>query len=138
MFSTYGPRFGLEVETALKISSAFGGGIGRTGDVCGAVIGALMAIGLEYGRTKPNDDEAKEKTYHLSQEFLQKFRERNDSIVCRDLLGVDISAPDGRERIEELGLEEKVCQKAVRDAAEILEEILYRTPHRYRSFHAVK
>lgn len=124
MFSTYGPRFGLEVDTALKISSAFGGGIGRTGDVCGAVIGALMAIGLEYGRTKPNDDEAKEKTYHLSQEFLQKFRERNDSIVCRDLLGVDISAPDGRERIEELGLEEKVCQKAVRDAAEILEEIL--------------
>ena len=124
MFSTYGPRFGLEVDTALKISSAFGGGIGRTGDVCGAVIGALMAIGLEHGRTKPNDDEAKEKTYHLSQEFLQKFRERNDSIVCRDLLGVDISAPDGRERIEELGLEEKVCQKAVRDAAEILEEIL--------------
>lgn len=124
MFSTYGPRFGLEVETALKISSAFGGGIGRTGDVCGAVIGALMAIGLEYGRTKPNDDEAKEKTYRLSQEFMEKFRERNDSIVCRDLLGVDISAPDGRERIEELGLEEKVCRKAVRDAAEILEEIL--------------
>jgi C_GCAxxG_C_C family probable redox protein len=83
-----------------------------------------MAIGLAYGRTRPDDDEAKEKTYNLSQEFLRKFRERNKSITCIDLLGVDISAPDGIQKIEELGLEVKVCQKAVRDAAEILEEIL--------------
>lgn len=83
-----------------------------------------MIIGLKHGRIKAGDTKAKEKTYSLSQEFLRKFRERNDSIVCKDLLGVDISAPDGLQRIEALGLEETVCRKAVQDAAEILEKLL--------------
>jgi C_GCAxxG_C_C family probable redox protein len=115
---------GLERETALKISQAFGGGMARMGLTCGAVTGAMLAIGLKHGRTRPEDEGAKEKTYSLVHDFVRQFRERHGSIVCRELLGVDLSTPQGHQRGVERGVFESLCPRLVADAVEILEGIL--------------
>lgn len=124
LLSTYGPQFGLDRETALKVAGAFGGGIARMGQTCGTVTGALMAIGLKYGNTKTDDEQAKEKAYSLAKEFADEFQSRNGSIVCRELLGCDISIPEERELAAEKGLFTTLCPKFVQDAAEIVEQIL--------------
>jgi C_GCAxxG_C_C family probable redox protein len=118
VLSTYGPRFGLERESALKIAGGFGGGIGHLGESCGAVTGALMVIGLK------GDASAPELTYSLVDRFLEKFKARQGSILCRELLGYDISTPQGLQAIKDRGLFDNLCPKFVRASAEILEEIL--------------
>jgi C_GCAxxG_C_C family probable redox protein len=115
---------GLDKERALKISQAFGGGMARMGLTCGAVTGAMLAIGLKYGRTRPEDEEAKEKTYRLVHDFLRQFQERHGSIVCRELIGVDLSSPQGHSLGVERGVFENLCPRFVGDAVEILEQIL--------------
>jgi len=124
ILSTYGEQFGLNREMALKVSGAFGGGMGRMGETCGAVTGAFMVIGLKYGKTKVEDEQTKERAYNLVKEFVDKFRSRNGSIVCRELLGCDISTPDGMKIIGEKKLIATLCPKFVHDAAEIIEQIL--------------
>ena len=124
MLSTYGPQFGLNHELALKVSGAFGGGMARMGETCGAVTGAFMVIGLEHGKTKNEDEQAKERAYSLIREFVDRFKSRNGSIVCRELLGYDISTPEGMKLIREKKLTTTLCPKFVQDAAEIIEQIL--------------
>jgi C_GCAxxG_C_C family probable redox protein len=124
VLATYGPRFGLKRELALKIASGFGGGIGHLGETCGAVTGALMVIGLKHGGTEAGDEKSSEKTYGLISQFLERFKARHGSISCRELLGYDISTPEGRQAIEEKGLFDNPCPNYIRDSAEILEEIL--------------
>lgn len=124
ILSAYGPQFGLEPETALKVAGAFGGGMGRLGEVCGAVSGAFMVIGLKYGKTRAEDEETKEKAYSLVQEFADRFSSRNGAIRCRELLGCDISTPAGRASAKEKELFTTLCPKLVQDAAEIVEQVL--------------
>ncbi len=111
-------------DVALALTSAFGGGLGSSGNLCGAVAGGVMAIGLKNPRTDPQDQEAKNANIRLTREFLQKFRERNGSLECRNLLGLDLSLPSSLEKARETGLFQTVCTKAVRDAVEILGEVL--------------
>jgi C_GCAxxG_C_C family probable redox protein len=115
---------GLEREKALKISQAFGGGLARMGLTCGAVTGALMIIGLKYGRTRPEDDEAREKTYRLVREFYRRFQEIHGSTICRELIGVDLNTPEGHKQGEERAVFTELCPKFVSDAVTILEQIL--------------
>jgi C_GCAxxG_C_C family probable redox protein len=124
VFSAFSEELGLDRAAALKISTAFGGGMASMGLTCGAVTGALMVIGLKNGRTEAIDAAAKEKTYELAKEFVRRFSERHGFIVCRELLGVDISTPEGKERASEQGLFSTLCPRFVADAAEILEEII--------------
>ena len=124
IFSTYGPEFGLEKETALKIATPFGGGISQMGETCGAVTGALMVIGLKYGRIAIEDTESKEKTYEIVHELVKRFNERHGSIKCKDILGYDLNTPDGKKKVSEQGLTKTLCPVFVKDTAEILEEIL--------------
>lgn len=124
VLSTYGNQFGLNHELALKVSGAFGGGMGRMGETCGAVTGAIMVIGLKYGKTRVDDEQTKEKAYSLVQEFVDKFKSRNGSIICRELLGCDISTPEGRKIVKDKQLITTRCPKFVQDAVEIIEEIL--------------
>ncbi len=91
---------------------------------CGAVTGAFMVIGLKYGRTSADDWEAKQKTASLVREFAEKFEERHKSIVCKELLGCDISTDEGSKHAKESNLTGTICPKLVADAVEILEEIL--------------
>ena len=91
-------------------------------ETCGAVTGAMMVLGLEHGNTAP-DREAKERVYEQVREFAQRFRARNGSLLCRELLGCDISTPEGLQQAREADFVLKICPKFVRDAAEILEEM---------------
>ncbi len=124
VLSAFAHQFGLDRETALKVAGAFGGGMGRMGETCGAVTGAFMVIGLKYGKTRAEDEQTKEKAYSLVKEFVEKFKSRNGSIVCRELLGCDLSTPEGAQIAKEKNLTTTVCPKFVQDAAEIIEQIL--------------
>lgn len=124
VFSTYGIEMGVSRDIALKIAQSFGGGMGQMGEVCGAVTGAFMVIGLKYGKTRTDDDEAKRKTYALVKEFTEKFKASNGSIICRDLLRCDLSTAEGQRVAKERGLFSTVCPGFVKDAVDILEAIL--------------
>lgn len=120
----YADQFGVDRQTALRISAAFGGGMGRMGEVCGAVTGAFMVIGLEYGRIKVQDIKSHENTNRLVREFVAKFKSINRSIMCRELLECDLSTPEGQKAFIERKLRETLCTKFVRDAAEIVGGLL--------------
>jgi C_GCAxxG_C_C family probable redox protein len=124
VFVTYAESLGLKSEIALPIADAFGAGMGGMAETCGAVTGAFMVIGLKYGRDHAEDSEAKEKTRHLIKEFVRRFKNRHGSITCKTLLDVDISTDEGMEAANEKGLFETHCPKFVRDAAEILENLI--------------
>ena len=78
---------GLDFDTAMKLSSSFGGGMGRLREVCGAVSGMFILAGLKYGYSDPTDKTAKTEHYKLIQDMATKFKEDNGSIICRELLG---------------------------------------------------
>ena len=124
VLAAYAGQFGMDHETALRVSAAFGGGMGRMGEICGAVTGAFMVIGLKYGRTQVKDTQSHEKTNKLVNEFVSKFKSLNGSIVCRELLGCDLSTSDGLKIFVEKNLRITLCPKFVRDAAEIVEQLL--------------
>jgi len=122
--SAFAPQLGLDRVMALKVAGAFGGGMGRMGDTCGAVTGALMVIGLKYGQTNAEDKAAKERSYELVRQFAERFKARNRGcLTCRELLGADISTPEGMKQIKERQAT-TACPKFVRDAAEIVEQLL--------------
>ena len=121
VLSTLGPELGLERETALRVAGMFGGGMNQ-GEVCGAVSGAFMAIGLTYSKTRDGDEEKRDTGYRLTQEFVDQFCARNGSILCRELIGCDISTPEGLAKARETDAF-AVCPKLVEHAVEILEQV---------------
>ena len=124
VLSAFSDMFDLELDLALKISQPFGGGIAHRGDICGAVSGAFMAIGLKHGRTRAEDIPARERTYEAVSSFIQKFEAAFGSIICKELLGHDLSTENGQKRAEEKGLFETRCPKFVQHAAEQVEELI--------------
>ena len=115
---------GLDEQTAFRVACGFGGGCARLGLTCGAVTGAYMAIGLKYGKIRADDNEAKDKTYALVQEFSERFVTRNKSLNCTELLGCDLGTAEGREKAKEQNLATTICEKLIRDAVGILEQVL--------------
>ncbi|MDL2300693.1 C-GCAxxG-C-C family protein [Clostridiaceae bacterium OttesenSCG-928-D20] len=121
VLTAYCEDFGLDRETALKLSCGFGGGISRLGQICGAASAAIMLLGLKHGQSQPEDKAAKEKTYAEAQEFARRFKEKNGSLLCNELLGVDLITGDRTHAAERV---KTVCPKAVKDAIEIVGEML--------------
>ena len=128
VLASCGGPLGLPRETALRVAGTFGGGMGLMGETCGAVTGALMTIGLKYAKTSPgagaDGDAAKKKGYELARQFAARFKERNKTITCRDLIGYDLTTPQGMTEASASGVLKTVCPKLVRDAAEIVEQLL--------------
>jgi C_GCAxxG_C_C family probable redox protein len=124
VFSSFSDEMGLDSETAKKIACGFGAGISKTGNICGAVSGAIMVIGLKYGKTKTGDNNATKKTRALVREFMQEFTKRHGSVCCTELLGYNLSSPDQYEKARDSQLFVTKCPELVGDAAAILEEIL--------------
>ncbi len=124
VLSTYSKLFGLNHEVSLKISQAFGGGMARMGQTCGAVTGAFMVIGLKHGKVKAEDEEAKEKTYEIVREFVKRFKSLHGSIMCKDLLGYDLDIPEELEEVEEKQICENRCPEFLKNAVEILGKLL--------------
>lgn len=123
VLTAFAPDFGLDEQLALKLGTSFGGGA-RNGDICGAVSGALLVLGLKYGHYVSSDNEQKARAYEIAVEYTKRFREVNGSIVCRDLLGYDLTKPDEMACIKEKGLFGTVCPKMIKSAVEILESVL--------------
>jgi C_GCAxxG_C_C family probable redox protein len=116
---------GFDEKTALKLASGFGAGMARKQEVCGAVSGAIMAIGLKHGQAREDDKAAKEAAYRLSRVLMDRFQAEFGSCLCRDLLpGVDLATDAGHQRYKAEGWSEKVCRPCVRFAVRVLEEIL--------------
>jgi C_GCAxxG_C_C family probable redox protein len=123
VLAAYCERFGLDKEQAYKISTGFGGGM-HLDQACGAVTGAIMVIGLKYGRTRADDIEAKMNTAKKLVEFAEKFKARHGSIACTELIGCNISTLEGYQEAKKRDLFKQVCPKYVISAAEILDEML--------------
>lgn len=121
---TYGPQFGLPKEVGFRLGTGFVGGPARHGEVCGAVSGAIMVIGLAHGMIDESDIKASGKTYELVNQFIKRFLKKNCFIKCRELLGCDIGTPEGMAFAKDQGLFETLCSNFVHDAAEILEQLI--------------
>lgn len=116
-------EIGIDSQLARKLGSCFGGGM-SCGEVCGAVTGALMAIGLRYGSCLPNTPDVKRQCTERHLEFRKKFLEEYDSLLCRDLLGYDISNPEETKIVMEKGLFLSFCSGVVEYSIEVLKGIL--------------
>ncbi len=121
-----GQPLGLAPETAIQVAMAFGGGVARSGNVCGAVTGALMAIGLSFPAKDAKEKATKEAAGKLSQEFMTRFRAQHGAINCRDLIGFDLSTPAGSQGAAEAGVFKTICPGIVGGAVRIVEELLAR------------
>ncbi|MBQ6152659.1 MAG: C_GCAxxG_C_C family protein [Ruminococcus sp.] len=118
---------GLDRKTAAMLASSFGGGLGRMREVCGAVSGASMVLGLLKGYSDPKSREAKVAHYQLIRDFAARFKEKNGSIICRDLLGgVASTGGTPEERTPEF-YQKRPCAALIRQAADILDEMLSQT-----------
>ena len=120
VFSAFAPLLGIPDELAMKLASPFGGGIGRTGHVCGAVSGALMVIGVKHGTTTP---EGNDKTYKVTREFIRRFEEKHASIICRQLIDCDLGTPEGLQSAREKQVFKTICPVLIKDAAEIVSSL---------------
>ena len=125
VFTTYADLFGMDRETALKLSGPLSAGIGRMREVCGTVSAMAMLSGLKKGFTDPEDLEGKAETYALVRRMSDELKAEHGSILCRELLGL----PEGVEREESVKPQERTpeyyamrpCSGLVRTAARIVE-----------------
>ena len=118
---TYCEQYGFDKQKAKVIARAFGGGMGRTCQTCGAVTGSYMVLGLKF--EQENEKDAKNKTYELVKIFDRKFKEKHGSVNCKQLLGCDLGTSEGQDYYKQNHLNEN-CKMYVSDAATILNEIL--------------
>lgn len=127
VFTAFCDRFGMDEETAKRVSAGLGGGVGRMREVCGAVSGAAMVIGSVVAPVKGDDKQSKAKNYELVREFAERFRKRHgDTIVCREMLKLGIAMENSampENRTAEY-YKNRPCLKAVEDAAEIVKNII--------------
>ena len=122
ILSVYGQPLGLSRDLAMRIAAGFVGGM-RLGEACGAVTGALMVLGLRHASADCDTPAGRKAAYDRVVEFADRFKVLNGSVVCRELLGCDISTAEGMRQAEQQELFKTTCVKMVQDAAAILEEM---------------
>jgi C_GCAxxG_C_C family probable redox protein len=106
-------------ELIPKVATAFGGGMGRCGSVCGALTGGLMAIGTRYGTNEPSARK-RSKAYKLAEKLYRQFENQNRSVMCRELIGLDLSDSKQRKKALEEDVFGKKCTVFVKKTVEIL------------------
>jgi C_GCAxxG_C_C family probable redox protein len=124
LLSAFGPELGLSRELALKMTTGLGAGVNYSGNTCGAVIGAFLVLGLKNGIDKPHDKKGKERTREVLEKFISKFRESYPSLLCREILGADVSKPEELELLRKEDKFSNYCPHVVEVAAAIVEELL--------------
>lgn len=120
----YADIFGFDEKMALRVSGGFGGGIGGTGDICGAVSGAVMVLGLKNSSVEADNKEQKAYNYNVINNFISLFKDQIGVIKCKEILNYDISIPTEKEKAKELNLFSTICPECVRLSALLLENIL--------------
>ena len=125
MLAGFGEAYGLSQPQAIALGRPLGGGMGMA-QVCGAVSGALMILGLAQEADPQGEAATRQRVQTRARQLREEFSRRRGSALCRDILGVDISTPEGRGQAVEQGLFVKVCPGVVAEAARLLEEMLAR------------
>jgi len=123
VLATFHEECGVSEEQAFKLGSCFGSGM-RKGEVCGACTGALMVLGLLYGQSNIGDQGERQRSNRINDLMIERFEKANGSYICNDLLGYDVSTPEGAQRAREDGLFVDFCPKMVASAVDILEDII--------------
>ena len=124
VFAVFCKKYGVDRNAALKMCSGLGGGF-RFGEICGAVSGAVLVIGLKYGQNIAEDKTAKDTCNHKTVEFMNLFKINNKSVVCRDILGFDLSIKEEYDQAQKQNLFRTTCTDMVRSAVTLLEELGY-------------
>lgn len=129
VLEAFGDVTGLEKSFAAKLASSFGGGMGRMREVCGAVSGMLMALGLHQGYTDPKDKAGKAAQYEVIRALADEFKRENGSIICRELLGLDENCqPKSPEDRTAAYYAKRPCAKLCQTAGEIFERYVAEHP----------
>ena len=125
VLGAFADDLGLDMETAMKLSSSLGGGMSRMREVCGAVSGMFLVTGMKYGYSSPDATVEKAELYKLNQELADKFKDINGSVICRDLLGLSAEKDEPvPEKRTDNYYKKRPCAELVADAAGILEEYI--------------
>jgi len=129
VFLAFSDLYEMDEKTAARLSSSFGGGMGRLREVCGAVSGMFLVAGMLYGYDRPGDAQGKKEHYARIQQLAKAYEAENGSIVCRELLGLaqKRDEPMPEKRTEEY-YKKRPCKKLVRMAAAILEQYINEHP----------
>ena len=123
VFAACGPAEGLSEEMCLTLAGPFGGGMGRMGETCGAVTGALLVLGIRHGQEMAtNPVQARGPLDERVATLASAFRERNGGLTCRELTGCDLRTPEGQGEFKTRDLHHALCQKLVASAVTLLEE----------------
>lgn len=121
VLAAYSARYGLDEDLALAVAAGFGSGMGSLGETCGAVTGAFMVIGLHCG----GNAGGRKRSGQMIRDFAELFKARNmGTMLCRELLGCDPGTKEGQREAKDLKLYKKRCPKFVRDAVEILNQVI--------------
>ena len=112
-------------DTALRLACGFGAGMARKQEVCGAISGGIIAIGLKHGRGEGQDRPLTEETYRRVRQLMSRFESKHGTCLCRTLLdGCDLNTPEGQQHFKENDLLNRTCKPCVQSVVEILEDIL--------------
>ncbi len=114
---------GMDFGEIFHLAAGFGGGVGLQGHICGAVSGAVAALGVINGKRIDDAKEHKQATYEISEKFMKLFKEKNGSIICDDLTGIEMADKSAHDKAMEDGTFEKVCPAYVMDAVRIVLEL---------------
>ena len=122
---TFVDELGLDIEQAMRAATQFGGGMAASGQTCGAVTAALIALGAKHGTSTPAETkQSKYDAYRLGQEFIRRFLDRKNALTCGEILGCSISTPEAYAEAQAKNLFVTKCLKPMKDAVEILEQML--------------
>lgn len=122
VLGAFAEELGMSEEQAMKVALCFSGG-SRKGEVCGAVSGAIMVLGLKYGQLGDSEAESKALAYQKTNEFMERFKSENESYICKEILGCDISTEEGRIYARENDCFKEICPIMVKSAVNILENM---------------
>lgn len=125
VFTAFAEGFGVDRDVAMCVARGFGGGIGRHGQACGALTGAVAALGFAEMATPPAAEKgAREITYDRVKELFDRFRDRHGATSCRELIGIDLGTPEGQKLNADKGITRALCPAYVRSAVEIAEQVM--------------
>jgi C_GCAxxG_C_C family probable redox protein len=123
VFAACAPCEAISEQMCLTLAGPFGGGMGRMGETCGAVTGALLTLSIQHGQQMATDPvQARGPFYERVAKLANAFRERNGGLTCRELTGCDLRTPEGQAQFKTRDLHHTLCQKLVASAVTLLEE----------------
>lgn len=123
VFSAYCEKYGISKSDAVRIAAGFGGGIGRTQGICGAISGGVMVIGCRYF-DETDASKSKETVYNKTKELIEKFEEKNEHSDCYKLTGVDFSKEGWIDEFNLRKVKENKCNEYIKDVCKILNEMI--------------